>query len=824
MIRLKTNISLPDLYPKVERVLDTIAKKGYTKIGDFLLRDNIDICGQAGIQEQIISCNCNIIFATGAATMGKALTYNALILTPKGWVRNGDLKVGDSIIGSDGKPQIVEAIFEQGLRDTYELETHDGGKLPLDLEHLCVVNEKRPYYRSERKTLHFSEIKKALDSKNGIRYSIPIMSGAVEYEPLVGKIPIAPYYFGLNIGENGIPEIYKRASEIYRRDLLLGIIRAMGGSLYSLKTKYEKLAKDTQEIIRSLGGMCKIIQRGDKFILKYIFSERAERRIIGYKYLGKQECRCIRVSNPDHLYIANDFIVTHNTFAGFIKGLQGVGKPNYTARLVSGALQDFKAESSLVRDMRVIYEAFADCRFTVGENPVAHWKSWNNTIKGIHMNFNTSNPKEWYNCMEYLKSNQAIYFYWDELTKILDERVFLYSLSRNRDNSGLSPCTLATFNPKKNHFTYNMMLDAGYIDDSGIYPKIRAGMSGVVKYCYVKGNYVKDIVWGNSIAEVVRKCNIKLTNEDIAAGLTEEMMVKSFTVLTGEASQNRVLLNATRGGSVANLHNTGEKYRLSLKEGYFMDDEDDENLTVTKRMIDSVFENPEDDDTTIRASLDVGGGGKGDPSVMWIWRGSTCISIKISTGNPKELEAWIQSTMIEYNIKDITNNFSFDSCGLGHYLTAYTDGISIKSNARAIIEIDSAGNEATMDLCFNLRSQLLNKTKGLIETGRISISVDKYTMIDYNGKKRPLIEIMYDEINIFIATKKNNKIFYKPKDEYKDKYGSSPNIMDAFVYGSIFFLNSKPRKEADPVYDEEDFSGLYEEDFEEYLEEYDYED
>ena len=48
--------------------------------------------------------------------------------------------------------------------------------------------------------------------------------------------------------------------------------------------------------------------------------------------------------------------------------------------------------------------------------------------------------------------------------------------------------------------------------------------------------------------------------------------------------------------------------------------------------------------------------------------------------------------------------------------------------------------------------------------------------------------------------------------------------MDAFVYGSIFFLNSKPRKEADPVYDEEDFSGLYEEDFEEYLEEYDYED
>lgn len=919
------NIALPELYPIMDRKLPTIADAGYTKIGGFTLRKDIDICGQEGIQEQIIASDCNLIFATGGATLGKGQILTDLISTPYGWKMFGDLKVGDIITGSDGKPQKVDAIYDRGVMDMYEIETHDGGKMSLSLDHLCIVNERKPHKKSITKVLEFRDIKKALDGENDLKYSIPIINGEVEYEPLIEKLPIEPYVMGNLLG-NGcftnkvgfvslstmddfildyvsdyfnapivrpinkcsfvrikriedilislnlyrklsldkfIPKIYLHASIEDRRELLKGLmdsdgsINNLGGLEYSTSSK--QLALDFQELVRSLGGICPIKQRIPKYTYKGeslegqisyrcypafndtwdMFKtprkvERANqkkrkpdknsfnRRIISYKYIGKHECRCIRVSNPDHLYVTRDFILTHNTFAGFLKALQGVGRPNYSARLVSGALQDFKSESSLVRDMKVVYNDFANCKFTIGDYPTAYWEEWNNTIKGMHMNFNTSNPKEWYDCMEYLKSNQASYFYWDELTKVRDERVLLYSLSRNRDNSGLRPCTVCTFNPKKNHFSYNMLLDAGYIDTSYDPPIIRQGISGVVKYFFVKGNYVKDIVWGDTREDVLRRCNIKLSIEDIEAGLTPEMMIKSFTCLTGEASQNRILLHATHGESVANLLNTGAKYAKSLKEGAFVDDdEDEESQTVTKKMIDTIFDNPQDDGDVYYASLDVGGGGKGDPSFMWIWRGTTLIEFDYYNGNPKEVEGWIRNILNTYNVP--MERFSFDACGLGHYLTAYTNGRSIKSNVRPVPEIDEAGNENTMDLCFNLRSQLLNKIKGMVATGKLACALDRYTMINYYGKDRYLIDILYDEVNIFMETKRNKKIYYKSKDEYKQKYGSSPNIMDALTYGAIFFINAKERKEVEPVYEEADYCDLYGCIGDEYKEDYEYE-
>lgn len=799
---------LPEKYPVMERKVPTISDAGYTKIGGFTLRKDIDICGQEGIQEQIIASDCNLIFATGGATLGKMQCINDLVLSSKGWVRIGDLKVGDSITGSDGKTQKVEAIFEQGVKDVYEIKTHDGGEMSLGLEHLCIVNERKPHKKSKTKILEFSDIKKALDGENNLKYSIPVMYAPVEYEPLKEGLPTSPSVFVNEIMKDSIPTNYKMSSIRERRTLLTAIMLKYGVTFQKAIVKTESLAKDIQELVRSLSGLCCIRKKKDNYVLKLKFDLDMNRRIIGYKYIGKQECRCIRVSNPDHLYVTRDFILTHNTFAGFIKALQGVGRPNYSARLVSGSLQDFKSESSLVRDMKVVYSDFSNCKFTVGDYPTAYWEEWNNTIKGMHMNFNTANPKEWYDCMEYLKSNQASYFYWDELTKVRDERVLLYSLSRNRDNSGLRPCTVCTFNPKKNHFSYNMLLDAGYIDTTYDPPIIRQGMSGVVKYFFVKGNYVKDIVWGNSREEVMSKCNIKLSKEDIAAGLTPEMMIKSFTCLTGEASQNRILLHATHGESVANLLNTGAKYAKSLKEGAFVDDdEEEESQTVTKRMIDGIFNNPEDNSDEYFMSLDVGGGGKGDPSFMWIWRGTSLIALDSYKGNPKELESWIKNLLNSYHIP--MENFAFDACGLGHYLTAYTNGRSIKSNVRPIPEIDEAGNENTLDLCFNLRSQLLNKIQGMIVTGRLSCSVDRYTIINYYGKDRTLIDILYDEVNIFMKTTRNNKIYYKSKDEYKQKYGSSPNIIDALTYGAIFHINAKARKEVMPVYEESDYCDLY---------------
>ena len=52
MITLKNKYAeWPEFYPKVERKIPTATEKGWTKVGGVLLRDNIDLIPQPGLQE-----------------------------------------------------------------------------------------------------------------------------------------------------------------------------------------------------------------------------------------------------------------------------------------------------------------------------------------------------------------------------------------------------------------------------------------------------------------------------------------------------------------------------------------------------------------------------------------------------------------------------------------------------------------------------------------------------------------------------------------------------------------------------------------------------
>lgn len=76
----------------------------------------------------------------GPSSFGKALSVNSLVATPNGFVRNGDLKVGDYVIGKNGKPTKVIGVFPQGKRDMYRVTFSDGVSCVCDIEHLWNVN------------------------------------------------------------------------------------------------------------------------------------------------------------------------------------------------------------------------------------------------------------------------------------------------------------------------------------------------------------------------------------------------------------------------------------------------------------------------------------------------------------------------------------------------------------------------------------------------------------------------------------------------------------------------------------------------------------
>jgi phosphate starvation-inducible PhoH-like protein len=53
------------------------------------------------------------------------------------------------------------------------------------------------------------------------------------------------------------------------------------------------------------------------------------RYIKSIEYVGKKEAQCISVNHPLHLYITDDFIVTHNTVVATWYGIDGIDRGNY---------------------------------------------------------------------------------------------------------------------------------------------------------------------------------------------------------------------------------------------------------------------------------------------------------------------------------------------------------------------------------------------------------------------------------------------------------------------------------------------------------------
>ena len=164
--------------------------------------------------------------------LGKAEFVENQVFTPKGRQTIGVIKPGDYVIGSDGKPTLVEAVYPQGVKDLYRVTFNDGYSVLVCKEHLFTVasnngsvnnrnretryttlsveqmldkdleleqigtgwNEKRPY--------KFKTYYKQSNGQN--KWQIPIVK-PIQFENN-DKLPIEPYLLGLSLGDGHIKD------------------------------------------------------------------------------------------------------------------------------------------------------------------------------------------------------------------------------------------------------------------------------------------------------------------------------------------------------------------------------------------------------------------------------------------------------------------------------------------------------------------------------------------------------------------------------------------------------------------------------------------
>ena len=142
-----------------------------------------------GGQEHFVRTNVDVAIYGGILAGGKLTPLNTKVLTPRGWVRNGDLKVGDEICTPFNGVQKVAQLFPQGVKKIYKMYLLDGRVAESGEEHLWTfrTNKQRDKYvnsdRSDKTRWTFTETTSQLIErlKRGERLYLPT-NDQIEFE------------------------------------------------------------------------------------------------------------------------------------------------------------------------------------------------------------------------------------------------------------------------------------------------------------------------------------------------------------------------------------------------------------------------------------------------------------------------------------------------------------------------------------------------------------------------------------------------------------------------------------------------------------------
>lgn len=253
---------------------------------------------------------------------GKAQPLTSKLVTPNGYVNMGDICVGDLVATKNGTFTKVLNIYPQGLKDVYKVTFSDGTYTECCKEHLWTVQNKEKLY----KTLSLEEI--INDLSNGNKYTLEYCN-AVQFEKK--HLDIDPYLLGCLIRGrlfgygNFIPKEYLTSSIEDRISILKGLFNYDKKHI-KFSTLSKQLVEDVLFIVQSLGGKAKVneLKNRNKYLTSiYIISiyipnsliktDKLVKKFASIEYIGKKECQCIMVEDSSHLYLTDNFIVTHNT-------------------------------------------------------------------------------------------------------------------------------------------------------------------------------------------------------------------------------------------------------------------------------------------------------------------------------------------------------------------------------------------------------------------------------------------------------------------------------------------------------------------------------
>lgn len=316
--------------------------------------------------------------------LGKAQPLTALVQTPTGWKTMGSLLVGDQVVASDGTAVPILGIYPQGEKDIYRVTFEDGRSAECCKEHLWSVYAKKEITYTDALVstnpliltteliidlLNGGESELSIDlvkphnqstSKLNDQYGVGKRIAFAKGD--LGPAPINPHYFAGTANQ--------------RLMLLRGLLDVAGMLGLDQETIYftshsKALLFQVQYLVRSLGGMAFLSEHSlNHFALRIVHptprelfthyaialpkpgTKELKLKLVSVELIKRAPAQCLFIDHPNHLYVTNDFIVTHNTFCS----LQAVANVGHRVVLITKAsflekwLEDFTKTFECITD------------------------------------------------------------------------------------------------------------------------------------------------------------------------------------------------------------------------------------------------------------------------------------------------------------------------------------------------------------------------------------------------------------------------------------------------------------------------------------------
>ncbi len=180
------------------------------------------------------------------------------ILTPRGFVKMGDIKVGMDICGTNETIQKVLGVYPKGQKEIYKVILSDGREVECCPDHLWKVtfNHGTKYIKTTEQ-ISQDFVKTLSDGSSAYKYYLPITK--VDFIEIKEEMPLDPYLVGVLLGDgclcdSGSIELslgFKKKHIIDKLNLPIGVTKSV--QLIEKTHSYRVKLHGIRQLVKSLG-------------------------------------------------------------------------------------------------------------------------------------------------------------------------------------------------------------------------------------------------------------------------------------------------------------------------------------------------------------------------------------------------------------------------------------------------------------------------------------------------------------------------------------------------------------------------------------------